>query len=103
MIDKIDIRLLKICKGMPGISLNLAIQEFLETVAEGPLELSPHALRTRLNVLEKVRLSPISNEGLVMLDRISVKRRVFCYITDAGEKYLAERVEKPSSEKEGSR
>jgi hypothetical protein len=85
MVDKIDNKLLKICRGSPGLQLNQVVNSFLQTPGRGLPVIGAHALRTRLYVLE--------NEGLLRLDRESVKRRVFCYITDAGEDYLEGRAE----------
>lgn len=74
--DKIDNMLLKICQEFPGMSQSEVIAFYDETVAERLFVLSPHAIRARLNVLAEV--------GLLILDRTTVKRRVFCYITGDG-------------------
>lgn len=90
MLDRIDILLLKICGDCPGIALNELIESYSESVAEGPLELSPHGLRGRMIALEK--------DGLVLLDRTRVKRRVFCFITKKGAEELGRKANPSPSE-----
>jgi DNA-binding PadR family transcriptional regulator len=81
MHDKVDAILLGLCYEKPGQQLRELISTFQKTGHDNGIpDLSDRSLRDRLNSLEK--------DGLLELDRESVKRRVFCYPTKEGKNYL---------------
>jgi len=88
--DKIDFILTRLCRDKPGRQIDDLISNFMEILPVGLPLLSDRAIRVRLNSLEK--------EGLIHLDRESVKRRVFCYVTKEGEQYLAGQLPAQSQE-----